>query len=225
VFTCVEGGGGAQLTRVTARGVKMAARPALRDKGQGRPGRVGHPELAAFLPYGEHGGGDCTMRRISVRDASSLSVQIRANVGVGFNKEVRKMKLLIAAGETVSDSSELPAGVRLLIDGASEILVMSPTLVDRLAWLTGDVDRARRIADERLATVLGQLGSEGHSASGVRGDELPGTSFADAILQFSPDHVLIGLRAPDRSGWQERGLLEHLLGRFGLPLTVFVAGK
>jgi hypothetical protein len=32
---------------------------------------------------------------------------------------------------------------------------------------------------------------------------------------------LIGLRREDRSGWQERGLLDRILERFELPMTVF----
>jgi hypothetical protein len=56
----------------------------------------------------------------------------------------------------------------------------------------------------------------------MRGDELPRTAFADAILQFAPDHILIALRAEAHRRWQERGLLDHLVDRFRLPVTVFV---
>ena len=45
-------------------------------------------------------------------------------------------------------------------------------------------------------------------------------AFEDAIRDFAPDHLLIGLRA-GHSGWQERGLLDRLQERFGLPMTVF----
>lgn len=132
------------------------------------------------------------------------------------------MKLLIAAGDTVSELHEVPVGVRSLVDTASEILVMSPSLTGRLHWLTGDTTRARHVADDRLEAVLGQLQAEGVAASGVRGDELPRTAFADAVLQFAPDHILVGLRAAARRGWQERGLLDHLVDRFQIPVTVFV---
>jgi hypothetical protein len=131
------------------------------------------------------------------------------------------VKLLIAVGETVANLAELPAGVDTLVDTATEILVMSPSLTSRLHWLTGDVSRARHLADDRLAAVLDQLGARGVAASGARGDELPRTAFADAVLQFSPDHILIGLRPVDRRGWQESGLLDHIVDRFGLPVTVF----
>jgi hypothetical protein len=132
------------------------------------------------------------------------------------------VKLLIAAGEAVSDHSDVPVGVRSVVDAASEILVMSPSLTGRLHWLTGDNARARQVADERLEAVLGQLETEGVAASGVRGDELPRTAFADAIREFAPDHILIALRAAAHRGWQERGLLDHLVDHFRLPVTVFV---
>jgi hypothetical protein len=41
------------------------------------------------------------------------------------------------------------------------------------------------------------------------------------VRQFAPDHLLIGLRPGDRAGWQENGLLDQVIERFGLPTTVF----
>jgi hypothetical protein len=38
---------------------------------------------------------------------------------------------------------------------------------------------------------------------------------------FSPDHLLIALRPEDRAGWQERGLLDPVGERFGIPITVY----
>ena len=39
--------------------------------------------------------------------------------------------------------------------------------------------------------------------------------------QFSPDHLLVALRGRDRAGWQERGLLDSIVERFEIPVTVF----
>jgi hypothetical protein len=49
-------------------------------------------------------------------------------------------------------------------------------------------------------------------------------AFEDALQDFPADHILVGLRAPDRAGWQERGLLDQLLERFARPVTVFSLG-
>ena len=50
-------------------------------------------------------------------------------------------------------------------------------------------------------------------------------AFEDAIREFAPDHLLIGLRREDRSDWQERGLLDELVERFEIPMTVFALSR
>lgn len=130
-------------------------------------------------------------------------------------------RLLIAVGEAAGSAGELPAGVRTLVDASDEILVIAPRLPARLDWLTSDTDRATAQADERLAAVLGQLDEVGRPASGRIGADDPMLAFEDAVREFAPDHLLIALRRDDRAGWQEKGLLEGLLARFGLALTVF----
>jgi hypothetical protein len=130
-------------------------------------------------------------------------------------------RLLIAVGEAAGSADELPAGVRALIDASDKILVIAPRLPGRLDWLTSDTDRATAQADARLAAVLGQLDEAGRPASGRIGADDPMLAFEDAVREFAPDHLLIALRRDDRAGWQEKGLLEGLLARFGLALTVF----
>jgi hypothetical protein len=130
-------------------------------------------------------------------------------------------RLLIAVGDATSSPDHLPSGVRLLVDEADEILVISPTLPDRLQWLSSDTDRATREADERLEKVLGQLSEIGAEAQGAVGADDPLLAFEDAVARFSPSHILIALRRHDRAGWQERGLVEALLERIRVPITVF----
>jgi hypothetical protein len=130
-------------------------------------------------------------------------------------------RLLIAVGDAASDPDRLPVGVRVLIDGAEEILVVAPRLPGRLDWLTSATDVATERADERLRAVLGHLDELGAEASGRVGADEPLLAFEDAIREFSPNHILIALRGRDRAGWQERGLLDSILERFRIPLTVF----
>jgi hypothetical protein len=131
-------------------------------------------------------------------------------------------RLLIATGEVAADIEELPPLVRVLIQAASEIVVMTPVLVSRLAWLASDTDRARFEADERLSVVLGHVETLAKDATvhGQVGDDTPFTAFADAIRASLPNHILIALRSGDHSGWQERGLLDQIR-EFGIPITVF----
>jgi hypothetical protein len=130
-------------------------------------------------------------------------------------------RLLIAAGEAADSADALPFGVRELIDTADEVLVVTPTLPTRFEWLASATDKAREQADERLQAVLGQIEDLGTEASGTVGADDPLLAFEDAVAAFDADHILVGLRAPDRADWQERGLLDELLRRFGVPITVF----
>jgi hypothetical protein len=130
-------------------------------------------------------------------------------------------RLLVAAGAAAEGPETLSENVQLLLDQAEEILVIAPTLPDRVHWLVSDTDRARSAADDRLATVLGHLEEMGHEAKGEVGADDPLLAFSDAVEEFKPDHILIALRGHEAAGWQERGLVEEIIVRFGLPVTVF----
>src|SRR4051794_40334180 len=130
-------------------------------------------------------------------------------------------RLLIAAGEAADSADALPFGVREVIDAADEILVMTPALPSRFEWLASATDKAREQADERLRAVLGQVEDLGTEARGTVGADDPLLAFEDALAAFDADHILVGLRGPDHADWQERRLLDELVRRFGIPITVF----
>jgi hypothetical protein len=130
-------------------------------------------------------------------------------------------RLLIVAGGAASEAEEIPRSIRSLIDAVDEVLVVAPALPGRWEWLASATDKATEQADKRLRVVLGQLEDLGADAEGTVGADDPLLAFEDAIRQFDPDHVLIALRPSERAGWQERGLLDQVLGRFELPVTVF----
>jgi hypothetical protein len=130
-------------------------------------------------------------------------------------------RLLIAAGGAASGPEELPPSIQSLIKAADHVLVIAPRLPGRWEWLASATDKATEQADERLQAVLGQLEELGADAEGAVGADDPLLAFEDAIRQFSPDHILIALRAPERAGWQEQKLLDQVLERFELPITVF----
>jgi hypothetical protein len=136
-------------------------------------------------------------------------------------------RLLIAAGQVADSADALPFGVRELIDGADEVLVVTPALPTRFEWLASATDKAREHADERLRAVMGQIEelTTETEASGEVGADDPLLAFEDALAGFSADHILVALRAPDRADWQERGLLDQLLERFAVPVTVFVPSE
>jgi hypothetical protein len=130
-------------------------------------------------------------------------------------------RLLVVAGEAASSAGDLPFGVQQLLRAADEILVVTPALPTRFEWLASATDKAREQADERLEAVIGQLEALGSEARGTVGADDPLLAFEDALREFPADHILVGLRAHDHAGWQERGLLDQLLERFAIPVTVF----
>jgi hypothetical protein len=134
-------------------------------------------------------------------------------------------KLLVAAGKAAAHVKELPFGVRELIDASEEILVITPALPGRFEWLASATDRAREQADERLEAVLGQLEEAGAAAEGEVGSDDPVEAIADGVRAFGPDHLLVALRAGEKAGWQEKGLLDQIQERFALPMTVFSVGE
>ena len=134
-------------------------------------------------------------------------------------------RLLIAVGAAAESTEQVPDSVRALLDHADEILVVAPSLPDRVHWLASDTDKARMGADERLGTVLGQLRELGHEPEGTVGADDPLLAFADALEEYDADHILIAIRGQGEGDWQERGLVEQIVERFRLPVTVFSAGS
>ena len=76
-------------------------------------------------------------------------------------------RLLFVSDAAVADVDELPPVVRAIIDAATDVYVLTPTLPGRLAWLADDVDRFRHYADERLDTVLSHMHAIGADAGGA----------------------------------------------------------
>ncbi|UGS34771.1 hypothetical protein DSM104329_01153 [Capillimicrobium parvum] len=130
-------------------------------------------------------------------------------------------RLLFVVDAAVADTAELPAAARAMIDSATEVYVLTPTLPGRLAWLADDIDRCRHIADERLDTVVGHMRSIGVDANGAAGRGSVLTVVADAVADFTPDHILIALRDSEHANWQERRLIEHIQERFGVAVTTY----
>jgi nucleotide-binding universal stress UspA family protein len=139
----------------------------------------------------------------------------------GFRPSLSVERLLFVADAAVADMDELPTAVRAMIDAATELYVVTPTLPGRLAWLADDVDRFRHIADDRLDTVLDHMRSIGAQVTGLAARGSVIRVIADAVEEFRPDHILIAVRSPEHANWQERRLIAHVEERFGLPVTTY----
>ena len=130
-------------------------------------------------------------------------------------------RLLFVSDAALADVDELPPVVRAIIDAATEVYVLTPTLPGRLAWLADDVDRFRHYADERLDTVLSHMHTIGADARGAAALGSAVTVIADAVTAIDPDHILIALHVSEHANWQERRLIEHVENHFRLPVTTF----
>jgi nucleotide-binding universal stress UspA family protein len=130
-------------------------------------------------------------------------------------------RLLFVADAAVADVHDLPPVVRATLDSAGEVHVVTPALPGRLAWLADDVDGLRHVADERLDVVLDHMSSIGGNAHGFAGRGSLLAVIADAVTSFAPDHILLALQTAEHANWQERRLVEHIEGRYGLPVTTY----
>ena len=112
-----------------------------------------------------------------------------------------------------------------MIREADVVYVMSPALPRRLHWLTDETDDARAEGEERLGAVVDHIRRLGNEVAGAAvGSDDPLVAFDDAVAEFKPDHIVIALRSGAEAAWQESGLIDGVLKRFGLPITVFDFG-
>ena len=144
-----------------------------------------------------------------------------------FRRDVnpRFSRLLVVSDAALADVDQLPRSVRVLIDAAAELYVVTPSLPGRGAWLADEVDRSRQDAENRLNTVLANMRSIGAHASGDTGDDTTLTAIDDAVAEFQPDHILVALDGGQHANWQEKGLIEQIKERFNLPLTTYAVDR
>jgi hypothetical protein len=131
------------------------------------------------------------------------------------------LRLLIVTDAVAADPESLPPIIRYLIETASDRFVVSPRLTNPFQWLESDIDTATTQAEQRLSAVLAHFDTGAAPLDGTVGDETLRLAVEDAINDFKPDHLIIGIRPHDHDSWQERHLIENVRHRFHVPLTVF----
>jgi hypothetical protein len=134
---------------------------------------------------------------------------------------VPSFRLLIVTDAVAADPASLPPIVRFLIEAASDRFVVSPRLTNPFEWLESDIDKATTQAEQRLGAVLAHFDSGPAPLDGAVGDETLLLAIDDAMHDFRPDHLIMGMRTHDHDSWQERHLIEKIRRRFHVPLTVF----
>jgi hypothetical protein len=130
-----------------------------------------------------------------------------------------KLRVLVVANETLPGAA-LRAEIAHRTHGHdSEVRVVCPALNTKLKHWVSDEDEARRHAQERVDTVLSQLGREGVVAEGDIGDSDPVQAMEDALRLFPADQAIISTHPYGRSNWLERDVVRRARERFPLPIT------
>jgi hypothetical protein len=122
-------------------------------------------------------------------------------------------RLLVVANETVASDT-----IGSHIDADTDVLVIAPALNTRLRFWSGDDRRARRHAEERLASSLHSLDVAGIEADGFVADADPLVAIEDALQLFDADRIVISTPPDDRANWLARGIVERARDRFVAPV-------
>jgi hypothetical protein len=199
-------------TRTTAARNELA--PARAGRFEHQPGIRTEP-VAEF----DHTGPQPAAAIFSDR-GSGLSA---GRLGSSIKTAPRRPRVLMVTDEDLAEANEVPEPIRPLVDVAEAVYVVAPTLTTRLQSLTGDVDRARGSAQERLRTVFGHMHADGLEPRGVVGDEDQVAAIADALADFDADLMVLRLhaRGSERENWREHRLVRRVRSRFEVPTIAF----
>ena len=167
----------------------------------------------------DHADPQPTAAIVSDRGAGSSA----GRLGSPIETAPRRPRVLMVTDENLAEANEVPEPIRPLVDVAEEVYVVAPTLTTRLQSLTGDVDRARVSAQERLRTVFSHMHADGLEPRGVVGDEDQVAAIADALANFEADLMVLRLhaRGSERENWREHRLAKRVRSRFEVPTIAF----
>jgi hypothetical protein len=130
-----------------------------------------------------------------------------------------KLRVLVVANETLPGQA-LRAEIAHRTHGHdAEVRVVCPALNTKIKHWVSDEDEARQHAQERVDSVLSQLGREGVVAEGDIGDSDPVQAMEDALRLFPADQAIISTHPYGRSNWLERDVVTRARERFPLPIT------
>jgi hypothetical protein len=107
--------------------------------------------------------------------------------------------------------------------GGVDLRVIVPAVeANALRHALGDVDEAKREAEDRLERVLEELRANGIEAAGEVGDADPIQAAQDALLKMPTDEIVIFERDPTQARWFEGGLMERAEAGLDPPLRMVV---
>ena len=128
--------------------------------------------------------------------------------------------LIVANGFVQGAPDSFPPEVRRLFEQPHEVRVLVPTRTGRLAWLTSDIDPAKREASALVSEILADMQRKGieHPPTGHVGDENQLQGIEDALANFGADAIVVVGHVPGQDNWHERHVIERAREHLGLPV-------
>jgi GABA permease len=127
-------------------------------------------------------------------------------------------RLLVIANQTVV-GDELRQEIVERAGRHAVVRVVAPVLPSRTHYVTSDIDRELRDAQDRLDATLAWLRSHELEATGRVGDLTPRRAIEDELRTFAADEVLISTHPAKRSHWLESGLLRQARDELDIPVA------
>jgi hypothetical protein len=128
-------------------------------------------------------------------------------------------RILVVSNETLTGQALRREIAHRASGHETAVHVVCPALNTKIKHWVSDEDEARRLAQERLEAVLGQLRRQGVDAKGDIGDSDPVQAMEDALRLFPADEAIISTHPPGRSNWLERDVVERARERFPIPIN------
>jgi hypothetical protein len=133
------------------------------------------------------------------------------------------MRSYLVVGNQTLDSQTLAVAIaERIASGPATFHVVVPA-TPKQRGLTWDEDEARRIAGERLASMLERLRGQGATVTGEIGARDPIEAVEDALRGRTVDEILLSTLPAGVSRWLGQDIPTRLKGSVMVPVVVLTA--
>ncbi|MGD9960613.1 amino acid permease [Nocardioides sp.] len=154
----------------------------------------------------------------------------RASSAVSLESPESISKVLVVANETMAEEAllaELRAvhaetGARIHLTVPANPVDTGQAEVEGAAFVW---EATRRVAQERLDTMLAALRADGIEASGALGDYRPLVALREAAADFHPDLVVISTHAREESTWLRKDIVSAAREQLTVPVRHVVPSE
>jgi hypothetical protein len=132
---------------------------------------------------------------------------------------MKQRHVLVLANETVGGVALMEALQRRAQEGPLRVTVLAPVNRPRQGYVVYE-DTRRAAAGRRLDRTLARLRDAGISAHGLVVDTDPLSAVKDglAVLEPSPDEIVVSTHPQPKSGWLRRDLIEQIRRAADVPV-------